>query len=158
MSIQQQPPAGCRIELIRDPDLVRDAVDAIRETASVLNDREPWKQSSRNYSGREHRAEPRHKIEVPITILPVDLEGEFAIRSQPQLMDIGVTRDVSAHGLGWRQTAPDDSEAVLVEFDAMAFDHPIGFIVEVCWTNCNRSWGFDRGGSFLGMVNPPVIE
>ncbi len=134
--LQESPSAGS----------LRNAVLDIRESCQ-----NPWGFSRHR---DERRAAVRHRINTPVHVFPTRFSkasGLFLVQTDE--FDIGVTRDISCQGVGWRQLVPSDTKFHLLEFFLPNRDTPVRLIALCRWSR-NRPEGVEIGSTLTGIAIP----
>ena len=98
----------------------------------------------------ERRGESRVKFDEPIYLRPVYLKGRNVILAQEQPI-IGVTRDISSHGVGFAFDQSIDTDHVLAEFDLFG-EGTITLLIDLRWQKQTHKRAFVAGGLILGTV------
>lgn len=100
----------------------------------------------------ERRGELRMQFEEPVYLWPVSLNDTVACCQRQQPI-VAVTRDISAHGVGFRFDEKIESEYLLAEFDLFGAG-TIHLLLEVRWTAREAAHAYSAGGLILGVATP----
>lgn len=108
-------------------------------------------------SSHDRRSHDRGALKIPVRIYPTDYQdGDDLCEVRIQHADMGVTRDISTRGAGWRQTVSADDEFAVLDFEITPHEKTMLLLVRVCWSRQHPS-GVDRGGVIEGLLESEDI-
>lgn len=139
-------------QVSHDLNLIPEAVERIKTARGMAYSK---------FSGRpislcqslERRGELRVKFEEPIYLWPVEyLENQSGIvTSQEQVPIVCVTRDISAHGVGFSYDQRISTDFVVAEFDLFG-EGTERLLVETRWSKRVAPHAYVAGGLIIGLV------
>lgn len=127
-----------------------------REIVSALVDMARQSNQLTGKARGDRRTQERGSLEIPVRVYPTDyVDGDDECVVRFQHADIGVTRDISTRGAGWRQSVSADEEFAALDFEVGA--KTMLLLVRVCWSRHHPS-GVDRGGVIEGLLESEENE
>ncbi|MEW4489338.1 hypothetical protein AB1L42_14745 [Thalassoglobus sp. JC818] len=96
----------------------------------------------------ERRGESRVKFDEPIYLYPVELNGNQAI-SVTQQPIVGITRDISPHGVGFAFDEAIETDYVIAEFDLYGAGQ-VALLLDVRWQRQTDKYAFIGGALIIG--------
>ncbi|WP_417848507.1 hypothetical protein [Thalassoglobus sp.] len=136
-------------EINTQTSLIPSTVERIKEARGIAYS---------TFSGRpislcrslERRGELRVKFEEPIYISTVQLEDGFAKCTRDQPI-VGVTKDISPHGVGFCYDEKIETDFVIAEFDLFGrgTEH---LLIEIRWNEKNAPHSYVAGGLIIGVA------
>ena len=100
----------------------------------------------------ERRRSQRVAFEVPIYLYPVSWRGG-RVSGDWNRPVVGVTHDISEHGVGFHYDASIDSQHVLAEFDLFGSGGEL-LLIELRWHQKRAPHSYVAGGLILGVATP----
>lgn len=98
----------------------------------------------------ERRGESRVKFDEPIYIRPVHVQGDSVVFASEKPI-IGVTRDISPHGVGFAYDELIDTDHALCEFDLFGAGM-VSLLIDLRWQKQTHKRAFVAGGLIVGAV------
>ena len=98
----------------------------------------------------ERRGESRVKFDEPIYLRPVHKIGE-RVTSVTDKTIMGVTRDISLHGVGFSYDESIETDYVLAEFDLYG-SGSVTLLLNLRWQKRTDKFAYVGGGLIIGFV------
>lgn len=102
----------------------------------------------------DRRDSSRDPVRMPVYVVPVFFDGQYANPIQPGKTIIAVTRDVSLRGIGFTHDEPFEGDYAVVTFDLLN-EQPVSLLLSVRWRNLRRGSAYASGGRFLAISETP---
>lgn len=139
-----------QITINRDRDAVARLVHRIRECHGVA-EATFSKRPLSLYKSLERRRSHRVPLDVPVYLYPAR-EDAGLVQVEWEAVAIGVTRDISEHGIGWRHDVHLNCSHVAAEFDLFGAGTVL-LVVEVRWQQKKAPHSYIAGGRIVGATN-----
>jgi len=105
----------------------------------------------------EHRASNRDSIQMPVYLVPVTFDGQYAYPIEHgETSMIAVTRDISLTGMGFTHDEPLHADHAIVTFDLLD-DRPVSLLASMRWHNRRRGHAYISAAKFLAMSETPNL-